>query len=281
MSGTLSAIKKYLHPDMTVLDEKQAFDPDLSAEFFRMGNRTGCVVLHGIGGTPANVRVVSDALAGEGYTVLAPVLPGHRETVRAMSKTTWRDWLSAAEGAYDRLRACGCGRIYIVGLSLGGILAGTVAEEPERPAAGAVMICAPVRMQQYLHLARAIRHLMPVIRYQNEGTGADELYDEGYRQMYDSGFPTGKLQDLHILILKFRRGLKRLTCPLLFFSAKYDNKVSPSSAGYIRRHAGNASPLRTVFLENSPHGCTYGPERDLVAETVRDFIKEQEKEQAG
>lgn len=281
MSGIFANVRKYLHPDPTVLDERQDFDSDLSTEFFHTGNRIGCVVLHGIGGTPANVRVVSDALAEEGYTVLAPVLPGHRETVRDMARSTWRDWLGTAEAAYDRLRTAGCTRIFMVGLSLGGILSGIVAEEPERPVAGAVLICAPVQMQRYLHLARVLRFAVPVIRYQKDETGPDGLYDEGLRQMYDSGFPTGKLQDLHFLIRRFRSGLRNLTCPVLFFSAKFDNKVAPTSAGYLKAHAKNTESLEMVFLERSPHGSTYGPERDLVARTVREFIRKLADPESG
>ncbi len=279
MKGFIANLLKYLHPDRTVLDEPQNFDSDLSCEFFRAGDRTGCVVLHGIGGTPANVRVVADALAEEGYTVLAPVLPGHRKTVRAMDQSSWTEWLSAAEGAYDRLQKAGCVRIYMIGLSLGGILSGIVAEEKERPVAGAVLICAPVRMQAFLHLARLIRFAVPTIRYGKKEKSGFHGTDPAYSQMYGNGFSTKKLQDLHILVRKFRRGIRNLTCPVLFFSAKYDNKVAPSSGAYLQKHASRTASLDLVFLENSPHGCTYGPERDLVAKQVREYVKE--KNQAG
>ena len=110
-------------PNRAMLDEHPPFDA-VAAPYFHQGGEVGCLVLHGIGGTPANVRLVAEALAREGCTVYAPLLPGHGETIRALDRSTGAQWLHAAFAAYDRLRAAGCTKIVPIGLSLGGILAG-------------------------------------------------------------------------------------------------------------------------------------------------------------
>ena len=83
----LKALRQYL-PDQRVLDEHIDFDNDIARPLFHQGNEIGCITLHGIGGTPANIRVVADALIERGYTVVSPTLPGHGETVRALNSST-------------------------------------------------------------------------------------------------------------------------------------------------------------------------------------------------
>ena len=124
--------------DRAVLDEPHAFDA-MAAPFFRAaaagGGRRGLPRAARHRGTPANVRLVAEALAARGCGVYAPLLPGHGRTVRALAASTGDQWLRCAREGYDRLRAAGCGRIVPVGLSLGGILAGLLASE--RPVRGA------------------------------------------------------------------------------------------------------------------------------------------------
>lgn len=259
--------------DRTILDEPHAFDA-MAAPFFAPprpeGGGVGCLVLHGIGGTPANVRLVAEALAARGYGVYAPLLPGHGRTVRALAASTGEQWLRCAREGYDRLRAAGCGRIVPVGLSLGGILAGLLASE--RPCAALVLISAPVRMRAYLHAARLIAPLVPAVRY--PPSDGEKLKKKlPYGQMY-AGFAPGKLADLYRLIRQLRRRLPRIACPVLALWARYDDKVAKGAPAALRRGLAHA-PLSERVLEQSPHGSTYDPrERDLAAALCAAFVEE-------
>lgn len=267
MPSFFQVIREYL-PDKTVLDGRPPFDA-LSEPLFVKGNGVGCIVLHGIGGTPANVRVIADALIERGYTVVSPVLPGHRETVRAQNASTGAQWMECIRDAYRQLKDAGCEQIYALGLSLGGILCGLLAEEEWVD--GLALVCAPIKMTRYLRTARALSFLLPVVRYPETRGGATAWGDDPYKQMY-SGLSTKKLVDLGRLSRKLRRRLDRIVCPTLVVSAKFDDKVDPASVAIFRRRAVNAESVRYVLFENSPHGCTYGPERAEVAKTCADFV---------
>ena len=254
--------------DNRILDAPSAFDA-LSEPYFHAGqNAVGCLVLHGIGGTPANVRVVADALAARGCTVYAPLLPGHGTTVRDLQNSTGEQWLACALEGYDRLRAAGCTRIVPVGLSLGGILSGLVAAG--RDCAGLCLISAPIRMRAYLHAARLLSPLLPAIRYPQ--ADLERCRSKlPYGQLYE-GFSPRKLVDLYRLIRRLRTRLPAITCPTLALWAKYDNKVAPGAAAALKRGLAHA-PLTMRTMEHSPHGSTYDPhERDLVASLVADFV---------
>ena len=264
---TWQRIREYL-PDKTVLDEHPPFDGDLSQPLFHKGNEIGCLTLHGIGGTPANIRVVADELIARGYTVLSPTLPGHGETVRALNHSTYKQWLQCVYDAYARLKAEGCTEIYALGLSLGGVLSGLLAEN--RRLDGLVMICAPLEVQRFLRLSRHLSWLIPYVRYPSDDKPGSWRRNP-YAQMYD-GFSTIKLNDIARLSRTLCRGLPRITCPTLWISAEYDDKVDPKSLQIVRRGAVNAPVFAHVHMARSGHGCTYGREREQAAAAVVDFF---------
>ena len=87
------------------------------AELFVRGGPRGVLCLHGFTGTPFEVRPLAEALAGRGYTVLAPQLAGHCGTMAELVRTGWPDWLASASAALDRLIAASGGPVAIAGFS--------------------------------------------------------------------------------------------------------------------------------------------------------------------
>jgi carboxylesterase len=261
-------MKDYL-PDKSILDHRPPFDNDLSQPLFIHGSKVGCITLHGIGGTPANIRVVADALAAKGYTVISPMIPGHGETVRAQNASTGEEWMQCIRDAYRKLKDVGCEQIYALGLSLGGILCGLLAEEEHLD--GLALICAPIRMQRFLRIARAASFIIPVVSYPESEEGKPVWRDNPYAQMYD-GFSTKKLIDLGRLSKHLKRNLSKIDCPTLMVSAKFDDKVGPETLEIFRKGATNVPSVEYVLFEQSPHGCTYGQEKEKVAAKCAAFV---------
>lgn len=268
MPSIFEALKDYL-PDRAVLDQRPPFDDDLSQPLFHKGNEIGCITLHGIGGTPANIRVVADALMQKGYTVLSPMIPGHGETVRAQNASTGAQWLDSIRAAHRRLTDEGCTQIYALGLSLGGILCGLLAEEAHLD--GLVLLCTPIKMKRYLRVARALSPIIPVVGYPESRGGKPAWGDNPYAQMY-GGFSTRKLVDLGRLARTLRRNLGKIDCPTLLVLAGRDDKVDPSSIEIFCTGAVNAPSVDLAVFEDSPHGCTYGPEREQIAARCAEFV---------
>ncbi len=84
----------------------------------------GALVLHGFTGNRGSMQGIADALAGAGFEVELPLLPGHGTKVEDMLDTTWADWSGAAEAALARLRARlpEGAPVVVAGLSMGGTL---------------------------------------------------------------------------------------------------------------------------------------------------------------
>ena len=268
MPSIFEALRNYI-PDQSVLDQRPPFDDDLSQPLFHKGNAVGCITLHGIGGTPANIRVVADALIERGYTVVSPMIPGHGETVRAQNASTGRQWLDGIRAAYKKLKDEGCEQVYALGLSLGGILCGLLAEEEHLD--GLALICTPIKMKRSLRIAKALSPIIPVVGYPESRDGKTVWGDNLYAQMY-GGFSTKKLVDLSRLARKLKKNLAKIDCPALLVAAAGDDKVDPASIEIFCSGAVNVPSVDLAEFEHSPHGCTYGPEKEIVAARCAEFV---------
>ena len=89
--------------------------------FSAPGGPHGALVVHGFTGCPQSMRGLAEALAGAGFAVELPRLPGHGTTIDDMLETGWTDWSGAAEAAYQDL-AGRCDKVVVGGLSMGGTL---------------------------------------------------------------------------------------------------------------------------------------------------------------
>lgn len=90
--------------------------------YYVAGGRTGVLLMHGLCGTPTEMRFVANGLARTGCTVYCPMLAGHGGNKEDIKHTTWQDWYRSAETALDRLRE-DCDTVIVGGLSTGALLA--------------------------------------------------------------------------------------------------------------------------------------------------------------
>lgn len=256
-------------PGKTARNREKFFD-SMAQPFFHAGNDVGCAVLHGFTGTPANMRVVSEALAAAGYTVYAPLLSGHGTSLAQMDSCTAADWERDAFQAYARLEEAGCKRFYMLGLSMGGLLSAIVAAQ--RPCAGLVLLCTPLRLRSYLHTAGRAAPLLPFITTEDP---APKYPRESLHQGY-KGAPLRRLEDLELLSLRARSNLYRIQCPALVLQSVSDKRVDLRSVA-IAQYGIGSGDVQAVWLQHSQHVCTVGPEREDVAAYCRTFIEQQEK----
>ena len=90
--------------------------------YYLSGGRTGVLLLHGLCGTPTEMRFVANGLARSGCTVYCPMLAGHGGSEEDIKATIWQDWYDSAEKALSLLRE-ECDTVIVGGLSTGAVLA--------------------------------------------------------------------------------------------------------------------------------------------------------------
>lgn len=91
----------------------------------------GVLVIHGMTGTPLEMRPISRFLRRQGYRVVTPLLRGHGAGHKELLATTWPDWLAGVREEADTLIA-ECDQVFVVGLSASALLATLVAVDNPR-----------------------------------------------------------------------------------------------------------------------------------------------------
>lgn len=237
--------------------------------FFFPGGEDACLLIHGFTGSPWHMRYLGETLRDAGYTVYAPLLPGHGETLDAMAKTGWKDWLDAAREAYAFLRKR-YRTVSVMGLSMGGLLALLIAEA--YPVDALVCLSAALRPNTFgLPFMRIVARFVPRYAWKNEDDGVP--YDElRYEHAGYDGVPVRCLYDLYKLGRLAERGLYLVEAPTLVIQPLRDKSVKPVSARIIDERI-HATQKRLIWLEQSRHVCTTGPERRQVADAVLEHLK--------
>jgi carboxylesterase len=238
---------------------------------FDLGDRGGPAVLclHGLTGTPYEVRPPAEALARSGFRCLGPLLPGHGQTPLALARTRRSEWAEAALGAYDALSAQHR-RVYLLGLSLGGVLALLVGAR--RPVAGLVALAVPLDLGPLIR--RAVPWLSRVVRFTPKRPAIEDVEARSRHPGYDR-MPLRSVTELIHLGREVRAELGRVTAPTLLIFSERDPTVRPANAELILR--GIASAERDVrWLKRSQHVLPVDLDRDEVSARVVEFLSRQE-----
>lgn len=225
--------------------------------------------LHGLAGTPWDVRPPAEHLAALGFRCLGPLLPGHGTSPEELSRTPAQAWLDAALAAHDEL-AARHSRVYVLGLSMGGVLGLALCQQRSVPAA--VLLAVPLELRAGLRIpVLALRRFVgsapripgildPVARAENPG----------YRRM-----PLSAAHALLGLQREVRPGLRKVDQPLLLVYSTRDRTVEFANADRIRAEVGSER-VELLRLEQSGHVLSVDAEHARVSERVAAFLLELE-----
>jgi carboxylesterase len=223
--------------------------------------------LHGLTGTPFEVRPLGDALAASGVRAVGPLLPGHGGTHEALARARHSEWIAAVEAAHRALRERH-ERVYTVGLSLGGLLALCHAASAHVDAL--VVIGVP------LHLRTRMLPLLPIARflwpYIAKKRGSD-IRDPAARARQPSMavMPTASVAELVRLQQHTRAMLPRIQAPILVAHGLLDASVPPDDAQEIAASV-SSSERELLWLPNSGHVVPVDYDGPDLARATVDFL---------
>lgn len=267
-------------------------------------------LIHGVTGTPAEMKYVGRRLWQQGFDIYLPSLPGHCSNFRDLLSSDEKHWLGHVETqlAFARKHYA---YLFAAGLSAGALLA---LQASIHVSLEGVAALSPTLFYDGWNVPRTQKlldfgiHWLPwPLHYvffhfdrfpygiKNPALQAKlrDAYSPLRRAKRFLQHPSGRLSralrahspeavgypvfflktlaDLDRLYTMVKGGLDRVTAPTLIMQAREDDFTSPKNAEFIyQRIASSDKTLR--LLEDCYHVITVDRQRDRVAAELRDFV---------
>ena len=245
-------------PNFEVLSGAEPFQAE--------GGRIGILVSHGFTGTVQSMRPIGEAFAEEGFTVAIPRLKGHGTHHEEMEVTTYQDWISSIEEAFEWLNER-CDAIFMAGLSMGGTLALYMAQQhPEIRAISLINAAVDVP-------SMAIVHDLPDVRFL-DAIGSD-IKKEGITELAYEKTPVASVKQLLTFMDEVRNDLPKITCPTLIFVSPEDHVV-PADNSQIIFSRISSTEKRLIEMPDSYHVATLDHDQHRIIEETMAFFKNYE-----
>ena len=246
-------------------------ESEVDAGPFALGapeSRSAVLCLHGLTGTPYEVRPLAEAFAAAGLYAVGPALPGHGETPEALARVgSFTEWTEAARAALATL-AARHERVFAAGLSMGGLVSLLLASE--RLVDALVVVGVPLRLSapipQIVPLAKRFVPFLPK-------SGGSDIQDPAARRRHPS-YDTMPLASVHELLKLQRvvRGrVRQVTAPVLVAHGALDRTADPADA---RRIFETVSSRERELLVLPASGHVVPVDRDgrTLAEAAAAFL---------
>jgi carboxylesterase len=216
------------------------------------------LLLHGFGDTPQTLYGLAHALhVSGGWTVLAPLLPGHGRALSAFDRTSSDEWRAMVKREYEALRASHA-TVVLVGLSMGGALATIQAAlDPDLPALVllAPYLTPPARAERLAPLAGVIRCFTA---YMRGGDRVASIFDPAARELslgYIAAPPT-RIRDLVTVAHDARFAAADVRAPTLLIHSRTDYRIPLPQAEQHRAFFTAATPCEQQWLDGCGHVIT-------------------------
>lgn len=263
--------------------------------FFINGSRTGVLLIHGLTGTPNEMRSVAKPCQQMGYSVLAVQLAGHCGTMQDLVQTKWEDWYTSICQAAEELKKH-TDEIFVIGLSMGSLLALKYASE--HPVSGVICYSPTFKFDGW-SIPRWSKILAPIVLpivshlniFKNSAFDETEPYGIKNQQLRmrileamksdDSskaglpGNPWHSLYQMQRLSKNVGKNLYKITAPTLCLHAFHDDIADKKNSQLIYDKVSGQKQL--IWLYESYHMITIDNDRKQVIEASLNFIKQHQQ----
>ncbi len=251
------------------------------------GGRVGVLLIHGLGGTPVELRFVAQALNRAGYTVYCPLLVGHGGSEELLNTTGWTDWYNSVEEAHDLLKQR-CDVVLAGGLSAGVPLALLLAARRPEQVHGCVLYSPTFwpngwAIPWYFNFFKLIRHKWFANLLRLRECAPYGIKDERIRRfvldsLQSDGRPLddifgrrgGTVLEFRWLAKAAKEVLGEVKQPALIFHPRFDDQSNIKNTLMLQKRLGGLNEV--IVLEDSYHMVTLDRQRMQVAAKTVEFV---------
>jgi carboxylesterase len=246
-------------------------------DFFLTGAGVSALLVHGLTGTPYEMRYLGERLAARGVRVRGVKLAGHAGWPEELGAVGYDNWYESVVNGLEDLRQYR-EPIAVIGLSMGAVLSARLAADQGESVAGVAMLAPAFFLPTSTRVAlRGLRGVLGslVDRIYLHNPGTSDIHDAAARSIHPNCrlMPLSapmKLLDLSALV---RPMLSRITQPALVMHARRDHTCPMrKNVDYVMKHLGSPEK-RAVELEESYHIITVDSEKERVVDEVGEFVE--------
>lgn len=233
--------------------------------------RKAVLLIHGfVGGTydygdlPFQLELIKD------FDVYTFTLKGHEKTIVSNVKHT--DWVKDCERYMELLISSGYKTIYVVGHSMGGVLASYLACKYPKYVKKLVLAAPAFK---YFCFNENKLDIMKSIKKSPEIVGSLP-YDEVLSRLIKTPLPT--VVEFTTLVKKYTKCVKDIECPVLIIHGLDDLLVPADSTDYV---FDNIKSKANIYV-NIPlmnHNCFTGKNSNIANNTIINFLVHKNKKE--
>ncbi|KOP30627.1 esterase [Exiguobacterium sp. BMC-KP] len=237
-----------------------------SKNLYLPGPGPAVLLLHSFTGSANEMRGLARFLHTEGYTCYAPNYAGHGESPERLFATTIEDVWQSAQDGLSFLHDQGYKHVFLIGQSLGGVMALRLAEQSG--CAGLVLLSTPVLERTIAGLEHRVR------RYTERYFQFDDRSPEWIADFVDRHFPRPEkdLRALQQFIIETEVLLPSINQPIALFLGALDDAVYHASLERIET-AVSSRDQKKVLLPNSKHLLTLDRDKQRLFDEILVFLK--------
>ena len=233
-------------------------------------NGRSLLLVHGFGDTPQSIRYVADRVHEAGYTVHAPLLPGHGRSPQKFAVTSPAEYYEAARQALAGLRPSEQW-VGVVGQSMGGAISARLASES--PDVQVLVLLAPYLVPtDGARRAAASSWMWGILKPYVRGQDGRSVHDPAANMQsraYGS-FSPGALRALIATADAGLRALPKLTLPTLVVFSEQDNRIPKANA--MKAMESLRAPSERHWVTGCGHVIAVDYCKDKVTELLLDFL---------
>lgn len=253
------------------------------------------LLIHGLTGTPAEMRHVAKRLIKRGFSVMCPQLAGHCGSIGDLKRSRWQDWYGSIERSFEALKLQHP-HVYVAGLSTGAVIALKLADEKGRRVDGLGLLSTTFfydgwnvpRLRRKLLLPLVLysplRHFLswkepPPYGIKCERTRAlvhAVLENRDAQASEKVGIfrtPAVTIRESERLISATRKSLPKVHSPTLIVHSTEDDMASLKNAHFVARRVASRT-VETFFVDDTYHVLTLDKRKNDVAERLAKFFKQ-------
>jgi carboxylesterase len=252
------------------------------------GGNHSVLLIHGLTGSPFEMKYLARNLNKAGFTVKGPCLEGHCSTLKNLSKTSWKDWYRSVRESFIEMRKSS-DSVSAVGLCMGALLSLHLSYEFGSEVAALSLISTTLFYDGWS--LPWFKFLLPVAYYtpfkfiysyseaEPYGIKNKALRERIVNLMKNDSIaytktPAASMHELFKLIKEVKKELPAITTPTLILHSSEDDLTSIKNPDYVEKKVGSKI-VRKIILDDSYHMMTIDNQRDRVAEETIKFLREQ------